>query len=352
MLHAQVTSPHAHKPYSTSKLMLEVVLATVPGIIVLTYYFGWGSLINLVLATSMAIAMEALVMVVRKRPVSFYIKDYSAVVTAFLLAIAIPPYSAWWIILIGIFFSIVVSKHVFGGLGYNPFNPAMVGYVVLLISFPVQMTTWTTPSTLLIDQSLPSLLESIKIVFSSAANLDGITGPTALDLFRQKDALMVDQLYSETIIFSDAIFASVGSEWVNMAFLIGGIYLLYRKVYTWHAPVGMLLALIVLPAGWYDGGSSASQGSPLFHLFTGATMFGAFFIITDPVSGCTSNMGRFIFGVGVGILVFIIRSWGVYPDAVAFGVLVMNFAAPLLDYYTQPRTYGHSKRSKARIQKD
>ena len=352
MMHAQVTSPHAHKPYSTSRLMLEVALATLPGIVVLIYYFGWGVLINLVLATAMAILMEAAVMAVRKRPIGFYIKDYSALVTAFLLALAIPPYSAWWIILIGMFFSIVVSKHVFGGLGYNPFNPAMVGYVVLLISFPVQMTSWTTPATMLVDQSLPGLIESLRIVFSSTATLDGLTGATALDLFRQKDAMMVDQLYSETPIFSEAMFASVGSEWVNVAFLIGGIYLLYRKVYTWHAPVGMLLALIIPSTLGFDGGSSASLGSPLFHLFTGATMFGAFFIITDPVSGCTSNIGRFVFGAGVGFLVFVIRSWGAYPDAVAFGVLLMNFAAPLLDYYTQPRTYGHTKRSKARIQKD
>lgn len=351
-MNKQISSPHAHKAFSTSRLMLDVILATVPGIIALSYYFGWGILINILWASLLALGMEALVMVLRKRPVGFYIKDYSAVVTAVLLALAIPPYGPWWILLIGVFFAVVVAKHAFGGLGYNPFNPAMVGYVVLLISFPVQMTVWATPSTLLDGQTLPGLVESLRIVFFGVDLADGTTGATALDLFRQKDALMVDQLYAQTPVFSEGMFASVGQEWINLAFLIGGIFLLVRKTYTWHAPVGMLGALLILPMIWYDGGSSASHGSSLFHLFTGATMLGAFFIITDPVSGCTSNLGRLIFGAGVGLIVFVIRSWGNYPDAVAFGVLLMNFAAPLLDYYTQPRTYGHDKRSRARIQKD
>lgn len=349
---SQISSPHAHQAFSTSRLMLEVVLATLPGVVVLSYFFGWGTLINLIWASILAIGFEALVMVLRKRPVGFYLKDYSALVTAVLLALAIPPYCPWWVTLIGVFFAVVVAKHAFGGLGYNPFNPAMVGYVVLLISFPVQMTIWAMPSTLLDGQSLPGLGESLEIVFLGAQMIDGTTGATALDLFRQKDALMVDQLYAETPVFNQGMLASVGYEWVNIAFLIGGIFLLVRKAYTWHAPVGMLGTLIVLPMIWYDGGSSASQGSALFHLFSGATMLGAFFIITDPVSGCTSNLGRLIFGVGVGMTVFVIRSWGNYPDAVAFGVLLMNFAAPLLDYYTQPRTYGRSKRSRARIKKD
>lgn len=348
----QISSPHAHKPYSTSKLMLEVVLATIPGVIALSYFFGWGTLINILWASALAIGMEALVMFVRRRPIGFYIKDYSALVTALLLALSIPPYCPWWITAIGIFFAIVVAKHAYGGLGYNPFNPAMVGYVVLLISFPVQMTIWTTPSTLLDSTSMPGFIESLQIVFAGGQLVDGLTAATALDVFKQNDALMVEQLYSQTPMFAQGMMAAVGYEWVNIAFLLGGIYLLTRKIYTWHAPVGMLLTLFVLSACFYDGGSSASPGSPLFHLFSGATMLGAFFIITDPVSGCTSNRGRFIFGCGVGLLVYIIRLNGNYPDAVAFGVLLMNFAAPLLDYYTQPRTYGHKKPSHARVKKD
>lgn len=351
-MNRQVSSPHAHQAFSTSRLMLEVILATIPGVIALSYYFGWGTLINILLASVFAVGMEAVVMLVRKRPLGFYLKDYSALVTAVLLALAIPPYCPWWITLIGIFFAVVVAKHAFGGLGYNPFNPAMVGYVVLLISFPVQMTIWTLPSPLLDSTSMPGLFESLRVVFVGAPLVDGLTAATALDVFKQKDALMVDQLYAQTPMFNQGVLAAVGYEWVNIAFLAGGIFLLARKTYTWHAPVGMLATLLVLPTIWYDGGSSASNGSSLFHLFSGATMLGAFFIITDPVSSCTSNLGRLIFGAGVGLIVYVIRVWGNYPDAVAFGVLLMNFAAPLIDYYTQPRTYGRAKRSHARIKKD
>lgn len=351
MLH-QISSPHAHKVFSTSQVMLEVVVATIPGILVLSYFFGWGTLINILWAGLLALGFEAAIMVLRKRPVGFYLKDFSALVTALLLALAIPPYCPWWVTLIGIFFAIVVAKHAFGGLGYNPFNPAMVGYVVLLISFPVQMTTWTLPSTLLDGQALPSLMESLRVVFIGTPLVDGITSATALDIFKQKDALMVDQLYAQTPMFNQGMLAAVGYEWVNIAFLIGGLFLLVRKTYTWHAPIGMLATLLILPVLFYDGGSSASKGSSFFHLFSGATMLGAFFIVTDPVSGSTSNLGRLIFGVGVGLIVYVIRVWGNYPDALAFGVLLMNFAAPLIDYYTQPRTYGHSKRSHARIKKD
>jgi electron transport complex protein RnfD len=132
-------------------------------------------------------------------------------------------------------------------------------------------------------------------------------------------------------------------EWVNAAFLLGGLFLLHKRLISWHAPLGMLVALSVMSLLFWNGSGSDSNGSPLFHLFTGATMLGAFFIVTDPVSGATSNLGRVIFGAGVGILVYIIRTWGGYPDGVAFAVLLMNLCAPTIDYYSRPRTYGHSK---------
>lgn len=350
----QISSPHAHTPKKTSDLMLEVILATTPGVIVLTWFYGWGTLINIALATGFAVGMEAIVMKIRNRPVGFYIGDYSAIVTAVLFALAIPQYAPWWATLIGILFAIVVAKHLYGGMGYNPFNPAMVGYVVLLISFPVDMVEWAAPMTMVENTpsaQLPGFVEALRLIFLDAPPVDGVTAATALDIVKQNNSLMLDQLYAQEPQFNTASFASAGSEWVNVAFLVGGIWLLARRMYTWHAPVGMLGSLLVLSALWYDGGSSASTGSPLFHLFTGATMLGAFFIVTDPVSGCTSNRGRLFFGIGVGSLTFIIRAWGNYPDAVAFGVLLMNFAAPLIDYYTQPRTYGHDKATKVRINK-
>lgn len=347
------TSPHTHAAASANvnRLMLDVLLALVPGILVMTLFFGYGTLINIIWASILALVLEAGVMLLRGRPPLFYLRDCSALVTAFLLALALPPYAPWWLTLIGIVFAILIAKHLFGGLGFNPFNPAMVGYVALLISFPLQMSQWPAPQSLLAgDLSAPGLSEAFQLIFvSSSEVLDAYTGATPLDVMRQNTGLVLNQLYTETPLFNQAALSAVGFEWVSLAFLLGGIYLLIRRVFTWHGPVGMLASLSLLALVFYDGGSSASKGSPLFHLMSGATMMAAFFIITDPVSGATSNLGRLIFGIGVGVLVFIIRSWGNYPDAVAFAVLLMNFAAPFIDYYTQPKTYGHEKRSRIKF---
>jgi len=347
----KVTSPHTSKQGQAGNVMLSVIYATIPGIIALTYFFGVGILINLILATIFGLGLEALILYMRKRDITFYLKDYSALVTAFLLGLALPAYAPWWLIAVGMFFSIVIAKQLYGGLGFNPFNPAMIGYVVLLISFPLEMSSWTTPAPLN-GGELPSLSAALAKVFLGhelaieGALLDGYTSATPLELMRQNDGQLVDQLYSDTPLFSEALFAGVGWEWVNIAFLIGGVYLMYKRVFTWHAPISMLVALGVLAAVFYDGGSSASLGSPLFHWLTGATMFGAFFIITDPVSSAVSNRGRIVFGALIGVLIFVIRSFSNYPDGVAFAVLLLNFAAPFIDYYTKPRTYGHKSKSK------
>ena len=338
----QITSPHAHDKQSTASIMLLVALATVPGIAALTIGFGWGTITNIVLASAFGLTLEAVVVFLRKRPIGFYLRDYSALVTAILLGIALPPYSAWWVILTGMFFSIVIAKHLYGGLGYNPFNPAMVGYVVLLISFPVEMTRWAAPLELSSALDAPGLMQSFAIALraSEFPAVDGFTMATPLDLVRQNSALMISDLKQSYPQFGR--WGGVGWEWANLAFLAGGVFLLYRKIYTWHAPVSMLASLGLLAAIFYDGGSSNSNGSPMLHLFSGATMLGAWFIITDPVSSAVSNRGRIIYGACIGALIYIIRKWGNYPDAVAFAVLLMNFAAPLLDHYTQPKTYGHS----------
>jgi electron transport complex protein RnfD len=172
---------------------------------------------------------------------------------------------------------------------------------------------------------------------------DGATMATPLDVVRQNSSLLINDLWAQNPQFG--LWAGVGWEWVNIAFLAGGLWLLYKRVFTWHAPVAMLAALALMAALFYDGGSSASGGSPLFHLLSGATMFGAFFIVTDPVTSAVSLRGRLIYGALIGVLIYIIRVRGNYPDAVAFAVLIMNFAAPFIDYYTQPRTYGHSGKS-------
>ncbi len=331
----RLTSPHTHGPMSTQRVMQNVLLATVPGIIVLTHFFGFGTLVNILWGSVVALASEALALTLRRRPLGFYLKDCSALVTAFLLCIALPPYSPWWLIVIGIASAILLAKHLYGGLGYNPFNPAMVGYVILLISFPVQMTTWAPPRGL---TEMPGLLAALQACFSPDL-YDGVTMATPLALLQQNQSLLIDDLWQQHPQFGR--WAGSGWEWANIAFLAGGAWLLYQRIFTWHAPVAMLASLSLLAAIFYDGGSSVSGGSPLFHLLSGATMFGAFFIVTDPVTSAVSLRGRLIYGALIGALVYTIRVRGNYPDAVAFAVLIMNFAAPFIDFYTQPRTYGH-----------
>ncbi len=347
MAFIRVTSPHAHTANTTQDIMRWVILATLPGLVALTHFFGWGSIINVLISCLTAIACEALMLSLRKRPILFYLKDYSALVTGILLGLALPPYAPWWLVVIGSTSAIILAKQLYGGLGYNPFNPAMVGYVILLISFPVEMTRWAIPTTLLSDgQTLPSLGTALQTVFGSGG-VDGYTGATPLDLFKTQQGLLVEQINAAEPIFSLASFAGAGWEWVNVAFLAGGLFLLYKRAFTWHAPVSMLLALSIMTFLFYGGGNSESGGSLMLHLFSGGTMLGAFFIITDPVSSAVSNKGRIIYGAGIGILIYIIRVWGNYPDAIAFAVLLMNFTAPFIDYYTLPRTYGHSKSTRA-----
>jgi len=333
-----VTSPHAHGPASTSVVMQRVLIATLPGVAALVYYFGPGVLFNLAIGAATALVCEALALVLRGRPVRSTLADCSALVTSTLLCIALPPYLPWWIVVLGVAFSILVAKQLYGGLGYNPFNPAMVGYVVLLISFPLQMSRWAAPRALAQGADGETL--------SSAFGYDAVTMATPLDLMRRNDSQLLADLYTANPQFG--VFGGVGWEVVNLAFLAGGLWLLYKRVFTWHAPVAMLAALALCATLFYAEGSSASGGSPLFHLLSGATMFGAFFIITDPVSSAVSNRGRLVFGALIGMLVYAIRVRGQYPDAVAFAVLIANFAAPFIDHYTQPRVYGAAARGGTR----
>lgn len=343
-----ITSPHARGVMSTGKLMRLVIYATVPGIAVLTWFFGPGVLVNVVLAAISCLAFEAAIIKLRNRPVNFYLKDCSALVTAILLAVSLPPYCPWWLIITGSFIAIVLAKQLYGGMGFNPFNPAMVAYVLLLISFPLSMTTWPTPANLLADgQSLPGFVATLEHVFWGE-KLDAYASATVLDIMKQNSGLVLDELYKQTPQLNTGYLAGAGWEWVNLAFLIGGIFLLYKKVFTWHAPISMLISLTLVSAIFYDAGSSQSSGSPLFHLFSGATMLGAFFIVTDPVSSAVSTRGRIIYGALIGFVIYIIRTWGTaYPDGVGFAVLFLNFAAPFIDYYTTPRTYGHAKPRRA-----
>lgn len=339
-----VTSPHLHKPGNTGAFMRQVIYATVPGIAILTHFFGWGTLINTVLAVLTALACEAAILKIRQKPIAFYLNDYSAVVTALLLALAIPPSSPWWLTVVGTSFAIVVAKHLYGGLGMNPFNPAMIGYVLLLISFPKEMTTWLPASGVTASTEALNLLQSLQLVFTGQiSGVDAFSGATPLDTFRTY-AGQPEVLGTNAVLHG--VMAGYGWEWVNVAFLLGGIYLIWRRIITWHIPVAMLAAIFFLSGFFNTAVDADNYGSILFHLLSGGTMLGAFFIATDPVTAATSAKGKLVYGASIGILVYVIRSWGGYPDAVAFSVLLMNLAAPTIDYYTQPRTYGHSKPNK------
>ena len=330
------SSPHATGANRTQKVMLQVLAALAPGTLALIALYGVGTLFNLLWCSAVALGTEALMLHLRKRPLAVFLKDGSALVTAVLLALALPPYAPWWLSLLATAFALVFGKHLYGGLGQNPFNPAMLGYVVVLVSFPLEMTRWPSP-----DAGLGLVDGLSRILGLGAPPPDAWAGATALDVLKNNHSLTIDELVTQSTAFGHV--GGRGVELVNLAFLAGGLFLLWRKLFTWHAPLGMLGGLFVMSLLFWNGSGSDSHGSPLFHLFSGAAMLGAFFIVTDPVSGATSNRGRLVFGLGVGIVTYVIRAWGGYPDGVAFAVLLMNLAAPTIDYYTRPRTYGHKK---------
>ncbi|AGA89789.1 electron transport complex, RnfABCDGE type, D subunit [Thioflavicoccus mobilis 8321] len=338
-----ISSPHSARVNRVDTIMLQVILALVPGVAAMTWLFGWGVLINIALASTVAVAAEAGVLKLRGRTALPAIRDLSAVVTAVLFAITVPPTLPWWLTVLGVLFAIVIVKQLYGGLGYNPFNPAMAGYVFLLISYPVAMTSWLPPQ-VLAEQHL-GLIDSARLIFMGAPPLgltwDAVTMATPLDAMRQ--ALNEGQRIVQ--IRQSPLWGELGGrgwEWVAFWFLLGGLALLWRRIITWHIPVAMLGGLLVM-AGLFWWLDPQTHPSPVFHLLSGGAVVGAFFIATDPVTACTTRLGQLIFGAAIGVLVFVIRTWGGYPDAIAFAVLLMNIAAPTIEHLTQPRVFGHGR---------
>lgn len=339
----KLTPPFLSGTNRVTDHMIQLSLALFPAIIALVYYFGTGVLINIVLAIVVALASEALMLKLRQRPIKPYLSDGSALVTALLIAVSLPPLSPWWLTTVGTLFAIIFAKHLYGGLGYNPFNPAMVAYVLLLISFPVEMTSWLPITSL--AESQVTFSSALQIIFTEQMpqhlSYDAISAATPLDMMKtQIGLLQTPSEIMENPVFSR--FSGEGWQWVNFWFAIGGTFLIYRKIISWHIPVAVIVSLATIAfITWLI--SPETTASPLFHLFSGATMIGAFFIATDPVSGATTIKGRLIFGAGIGLLTYVIRVWGGYPDGIAFAVILMNMLVPLIDYYTQPRVYGANK---------
>jgi len=340
-----IRPPHLRPAVSVTRVMSEVLIALVPATIAYVWFFGPGILINMAVCVTVAALAEAAVLAARGRTALPQLADLSAIVTAVLLAFALPQLTPWWVTATGAAFAIIFAKQLYGGLGYNPFNPAMAGYVVLLISFPVEMTQWLPPAGMDLAGDRPGLGASLAYVLNGqlAAPLswDVVGGATPLDDVKTQLGLMrtVDEVRSSPL-YGD--FGARGWEWINNFIAIGGVWLLYRRVIRWHIPVAVLLGVII-PATVFYAADPGHNASPAFHLFSGATMLGAFFIATDPVSAATSDRGRLIYGFGVGLLTYVIRAWGGYPDGVAFAVLLMNMAVPAIDHFTVPRAYGHER---------
>lgn len=302
--------------------MRQVIYALALGIGAAYYFFGWGIVLQIALAVVTAIVVESAFLSLRKLPVRPAISDGSAALSAILLAISIPSIAPWWIIVVGTAFAIIFGKQLYGGLGNNPFNPAMLGYAFLLISYPLQMTTWAS--------EFLNLSQAIDTIFN-LTSVDALSGATQLD--EVKTQLALGKIVSELDLYS------ASQAWINAGFLLGGLYLIVRKIITWHIPVAFIAGMVVVSSMLYfvdDQIYLPMQN----HLMLGATMLGAFFIATDPVSASTTPQGRLIYGFLIGVLVIVIRVFGGYPDGVAFAVLLMNITVPLIDYYTQPKVFG------------
>lgn len=342
-----LSSPYIAEKSSVSIIMLKVLAALVPGIAVYVWLFGPAILVTLTLASVTALLLETIAVRLRGWPAKPFLMDGSALVTAWLLALSLPPIAPWWLIVVGTFFAIVVAKHLYGGLGNNLFNPAMVGYAVLIISFPVQMTQW--PSPLSLAGAHLNLLDSAQYIFTGilpdGLKLDAISSATPLDTLRTQ--LQLEHTVRE--ITRLPIFGSMGGtggEVVVLMYLLGGLYLWLARIITWHIPAAFIAGLWIT-GGLFHISDPDRYISPWFHLATGGAMLGAFFIATDPVSGATTPRGKLIFGAGIGTLTYLIRTLGGYPDGVAFAVLLMNITVPLIDAYTQPRVYGHKQKDPA-----
>jgi len=330
------TSPYLLKEASVQRVMLKVLLALVPGIAAYVWLFGPAILIHLALTTVAALLGEAVMLKVRGRPLDLFLGDLSAVVTAWLIALAFPPLAPWWLTVTATLFAIVVAKQLYGGLGQNPFNPAMIAYAVSIVSFPAIMSQWPGTG--------GDFSSQLQVIFGLAPRVDGLTSATPLDAL--KTALMLaGDSHSATVAGIRAnpeIFGLVGGhgwEWIAIAYLAGGLWLIQQRVITWHMPTAFVAGLTLIAAPlwlWHPD----TYASPLFHLLSGGAMLGAFFIVTDPVTGATTPRGKLIFAAGIGLLTYLIRVFGGYPDGVAFAVLLFNISVPLIDMYTQPPVFG------------
>lgn len=340
---AVAPGPHIPPRTTVRHVMGDVLIALIPGVIAQVWYFGVGVLIQIALAILFALAFEAIMLRLRGQKQMPWIADLSAPVTAVLFALCIPAWTPWWIACVAMFAAIVFAKHLYGGLGKNIFNPAMVGYVVVLLAFPLALARWPAPAPLATHTlGFGDLLQTI---FSGhlplSQGFDTLAQATPLDTVKIEAA----RGFTLAEIRGNPVFGNLGGkgwEWIANWYALGGVYLLWRRVIHWQVPLALLVTTIVLtvPAWLVDPDINPL---PLQHVFSGGLMLATFFIATDPVTGAATPRGRLIFGAGVAALTLTIRRWGVYADGVAFAVLLMNACVPLLDRLTMPRVYGYGR---------
>jgi electron transport complex protein RnfD len=334
------TSPYLRKPASVQSVMLRVLAALLPGLAAYVWFFGAGILVQIVLASCTALIAEALILRLRSKPIMLFLTDGSALVTAWLIALSLPPLVPWWLTMLAVAIAIIVAKHLYGGLGQNPFNPAMVAFALMIVAYPQLMSHWPLPGT-------TGFAQQWQMIFNGLAPdaIDALTSATPLDTLRTAlhtagtTASVASVLGGNSSI---GLFAGRGWEWVAGGYLLGGLWLLQQRIITWHLPAAFIATLFALSgvASLVDG---AHFAGPLFHLFGGGALLAAFFIITDPVSAATTPNGKLIYAAGIALITWIIRSFGAYPDGIAFAVLLMNMAVPLIDMYTQPPVFGHKQ---------
>lgn len=335
-----ISPPHNHSGTSIFGMMLLVCIALIPGIFFYVLYFGWGVIVQCVVSIAFALCIEWIMLKLRKRPAALFLKDGSAIVTGLLFALTISPFTPWWINFAGIFFAIVFAKHIYGGLGQNPFNPAMAGYVFILLCFPSFLNTWPVANGE--GFTSPSMSEYLTIIFQGTeqldSNFDAMSGASPLNHMKSELDLM--SMVSE--ITTDPIYGMIagrGWEMVNIGYLVGGLFLLITGVTYVRLPLATLGSLFLISTLFYFI-DAETYASPIFHCFSGATMLVVFFIATDPVTAPTTAKGRLIYGVLIGVIAYIIRVWGGYPDGFAFAVLIANAANPVISYYTIPTILG------------
>lgn len=346
-------SPHAHARNSVSRIMAMVMLALLPATLFGFWLYGWPAVYLWAVSLLAAVAGEAAMLKFQQRPVKPAILDGSGVLTAWLLALSLPPWAPWWVAAVGSLFAVIVGKQVFGGLGQNVFNPAMAARVMLLISFPLEMTTWIPPMT------QPGMLDSLAVTFGGT-QLDAVSSASLLGHVKTEFSRGLDlqQALAGHYAPLQALWGQrSGSLGETSALLIlaGGVFLMARRIISWHAPVAML-AGVALPALLMSLIDPGHYAGPLVHLLSGGVMLAAFFIVTDPVTSPNTAAGQLVFGLGCGLLTYVIRTWGAYPEGVAFAVMLMNAATPIIDRYIKPRIYGRTRKGEpldaAAVRKD